>query len=101
MTQEIWYSLDIKEQLSNIHGEVERMIRARNNYKSGRSKEDHAKSYIEKISHLISMTCSDPKNIKREVELRDEEKEIDRWFAEEVDDNYILRYWEQYTRAIS
>ena len=34
-------------------------------------------------------------------ELVDEEMEIDRWLNEEVDDQYILRYWEQYTRAIS
>ena len=38
---------------------------------------------------------------KREQELVDEENELKRWMNKEVDDSYILRYWEQYTNAIS
>lgn len=101
MTKEVWFSLDIKEQLSNIHGEVVRLIRARNNFRSGKSSQDYTDSYIKKVRNLIELTCSDPKNIRRAQELVDEESEIDRWINEEVDDQYILRYWEQYTRAIS
>ena len=54
-----------------------------------------------KIHDLIAMTNSDPKNSKRADELLDEEKELKRWIDNEVDDRYILRYWEQYTNAIS
>ena len=101
MTYETWNKLDIKEQLSNIHGEVTRLVRARNNYRSGRSNEDYTDSYIKKIDNLIFMTCIDPKNFRRERELLEEEHEIKRWYDGEVDDDYILRYWKQYTDAIS
>ncbi len=101
MSKELWYSLGIKEQLSNIHGEIVRMVRARNNYLSGKTSEDRSGSYLAKIHDLITMTNSDPKNSKRAEELLDEEKELKRWIDNEVDDRYILRYWEQYTNAIS
>ncbi|MCR4657529.1 MAG: hypothetical protein K5770_15085 [Lachnospiraceae bacterium] len=101
MSKELWYSLEIKEQLSNIHGEVVRMIRSRNNYLNGRASRDSSGVYLNKIHDLISMTNSDPKNIKRQKELLDEENELKRWIDKEVDDQYILRYWEQYTNAIS
>ena len=101
MTSEKWNKLDIKEQLSNIDGEVRRLVRARNNYQKGISQEDHTKSYVDKIHQLILFTCDDPKNSKRKDELVDEENEINRWLLGEVDDNYILRYWAQYTDAIS
>lgn len=101
MNAETWNNLDIKEQLSNIDGEVKRLIRARNNYRSGKSKEDHTASYLDKIRNLIFMTSTDPKNFRRERELLEEENEILRWYNGEVDDDYIMRYWKQYTDAIS
>ncbi len=101
MTSENWNKLGIKEQLSNVHGEVKRLVRARNNFASGVAKEDHTASYVNKIHELITLTCEDPKNIRREKELIEEENEIKRWIAGEVDDDYILRYWQQYTDAIS
>ena len=101
MTKETWYSLTLKEQLSNIHGEVKRLIRTRNNYQSGKSSQDHSAAYLKKIHDLIEITCEDPKNIRRRPELSAEERELLSWVNHEVDDDYILRYWEQYTRAIS
>ncbi|MBP3280392.1 MAG: hypothetical protein J6M44_15700 [Butyrivibrio sp.] len=101
MTSEDWNKLDIKEQLSNVHGEVKRLVRARNNYKRGVSKEDYTMSYMNKIHNLILLTCEDPKNKYREKELVEEENEIKRWLNGEEDDDYILRYWSQYTNAIS
>ena len=101
MTKELWYTLGIKEQLSNIHGEIVRLIRARNNYQTGRASQDHTEDYVKKIHNLIMMTDSDPKNTGRSRELLDEEGELRRWLDGEVDDQYILRYWEQYTNAIS
>ena len=101
MTQETWNTLDVKEQLSNIHGEVVRGIRARNNYKAGRAKEDTTAGYISKIHNLIEMTCEDPKNVRRKQELIDEENEIKLWYEGGVSDAYLIRYWEQYTNAIS
>ena len=101
MTSENWNKLDIKEQLSNVDGEVRRLVRARNNFKKGVAKEDHSMSYMDKIHELICLTCDDPKNVKRKDELLDEEGEIERWYKGEVDDSYILRYWARYTDAIS
>ena len=101
MDAERWYKYDIKEQMSNIHGEVVRLVRARNNYLSGKTSEDHTESYMDKIDRLINMTCEDPKNHGRERELISEENEIRRWLSGETDDRYILRYWEQYPNAIS
>lgn len=76
MTSENWNKLEIKEQLSNIHGEIKRLVRARNNYINGVAKEDYTDSYMKKIHELIAMTCSDPQNAKRTRELFDEENEI-------------------------
>ena len=101
MTKETWYSLTLKEQLSNIHGEVKRLIRARNNYLSGRSSQDYSETYLKKIHDLIEITCEDPKNIRRRPELAAEEDELSAWLNQEFEDDYILRYWEQYTKAIS
>ncbi len=101
MTSENWNKLDIKEQLSNVDGEVRRLVRARNNFKKGIAKEDHTLSYLRKIHELICLTCEDPKNIRRKAELVDEEQEINMWIRGEVGDDYILRYWRQYTDAIS
>ena len=101
MSKELWYSFGIKEQMSNIHGEVVRLIRARNNFKTGRSSQDHTTDYMKKIHDLIVITNEDPKNSGRSRELLDEEKELRRWLDGEVDDRYILSYWEQYTNAIS
>ncbi len=101
MTQEMWNKLDVKEQLSNIHGEVVRLIRAGNNFRDGKTGEDCTDRYISKIHDLIVMTCDDPKNARRKPELLDEEKEIVLWREGEVCDDYLLRYWEQYTNAIS
>ncbi len=101
MTSERWNKLDIKEQLSNVDGEVRRMVRARNNYRKGVAREDYTESYLNKIKELIRLTCLDPKNARRKDELLAEENEIGRWLNGEVDDDYILRYWAQYTDAIS
>lgn len=101
MTSENWNKLDIKEQLSNVDGEVRRMVRARNNYQKGIAKEDHTISYLNKIHELLDLTSVDPKNMNRKDELLDEEQEIHRWINGEVGDDYILRYWRQYTDAIS
>lgn len=101
MTSENWNKLDIKEQLSNVDGEVRRLVMARNNYKKGLSKEDHTGAHMDKIHKLIQLTCDDPKNTRRKDELLDEEGEIERWLNGEVDDSYILRYWARYTDAIS
>ena len=101
MTSDRWNKLDIKEQLSNVDGEVRRLVRARNNFTNGVAKEDHTESYINKINELIQLTCLDPKNARRKDELLAEENEIGRWLKGEVDDDYILRYWGQYTNAIS
>ena len=101
MTRELWSTFSTMEQLSNIHGEVVRLVRARKNYILGKTDKDYSGQYLEKIHRLIGLTLEDPKNARRDAELYDEEGEIKRYLNDEVDDNYILRYWEQFTKAIS
>lgn len=101
MTPEAWNKLDIREQMSNIHGEVVRLIRAGNNYKQGRSSEDYTGKYFDAIVRLIELTEKDPKNARRIPELESEKEEIRNWLEGGLTDDYILRYWDDYTRAIS
>ena len=68
---------------------------------NGKSSQDYSDIYLKKVHDLIDITCSDPQNTRRHPELFAEEDELLSWMNREVDDDYILRYWEQYTRAIS
>ncbi len=104
MTQKIWNRLSFFEQLSNVDGEVRRLVQVHENYKSGNCTEDYSTQYLEKIIKLIRMTMLDPKNtVKgyRFIELNDEIEEIKRYINDEVSDSYILSYWDEYTKAIS
>ena len=50
------------------------------------------------------MTMFDPKNVEkgyRYIELNDEVDELKRFINNEVTDEYILSYWDEYTKAIS
>lgn len=95
MTQETWSSLSIFEQLSNIHGEIKRYIRAKNKVSP------YADDYYNKVKSLIEMTTADPKNINRTKEILDEAGELARFRNGEVDADYILRYWSPYTDALT
>ena len=104
MTQESWNRLSLFEQLSNIDGEVKRLVEAHEAFVSGNSQTDHSDFYIEKIDRLIRMTVFDPKNSSkgyRELELMDELNEIKDYLAGKESADYIMRYWNQYTNAIS
>ena len=96
-----WNELSLFEQLSNVAGEVHRMIDTRNAYLHGGAKKDYSEFYFNKVKELVDRTIRDPKNQGREKELLDEIHEIERYRAGEEADTYILRYWDQYTRAIS
>lgn len=100
---EYWNELSLLEQLSNIDGEVNRLVRARERFLQGKTKSDKYESYIELITRLIKQTIEDPKNINKKIdrELWDELEEIHRYHRGEVDKAYILKYWDAYTRAIS
>ena len=101
MTQERWNSLSLFEQMSNIGGEVDRLIYSKKNYDSGTVDKNYVNSYFKKIADLIYYTISDPKNAKRGRELLDELYEVERYTMGEVDEQYISSYWNQYTEAIS
>ena len=50
------------------------------------------------------MTIFDPKNASkgyRLIELNDEVEEIRRYMKDEVDGEYVLRYWDAFSKAIS
>ena len=69
----------------------------------GKTKSDHYEEYIDLISRLIQQTIEDPKNKEKKIdqELWDELEEINRYHRGEVEADYILRYWDSYTMAIS
>ena len=98
-----WNELSLMEQLSNIDGEVNRLVRARDRFLAKKTKDDHYNEYISLITKLIQQTIDDPKNKDKHIEkeLWDELEEIKRYYNGEVDKDYILRYWDVYTRAIS
>ena len=104
MKQSTWNRFTYFEQLSNIDGEVVRLVENHENYIKGITDNDYADDYVRKIDKFIRMTAFDPKNQTkgyRVLELMDELGEISRYLKGEVDSDYILRYWNQYTKAIS
>lgn len=104
MTQKVWNRLSFFEQLSNIDGEVRRLVEAHDKYVNGINPVDYAPDYLITINRLLKMTMFDPKNyIKgyRFIELNDEINEINRYLNGEVTGDYILSYWDEYTKAIS
>lgn len=104
MTQKNWNRLSFFEQLSNVDGEVRRLVEAHNKYINGISSVDYSNQYLDKVKKLINMTMFDPKNVEkgyRYIELNDEVDELKRFINNEVTDEYILSYWDEYTKAIS
>ena len=76
MTDERWFSLTLLEQLSNISGDVKRLIDTREAYSAGREKEDYSGFYFDRIVEYVNKTLDDPKNKGREAELLDEVGEL-------------------------
>lgn len=104
MTQKTWNRLSFFEQMSNIDGEVNRLVQVHENYRNGTSERDYSEEYLIKIISLIKMTMFDPKNaVKgyRSIELFDEVEELKRYINNEVTSDYVQSYWDGYTKAIS
>ena len=104
MTQKIWNELSFFEQMSNIDGDVERLIRAHEKFLNGESDVDNSDFYLNKIISMVKMTLLDEKNLDkgyRAVELYDEIEEIRKYLNSEYPSDYIRRYWNSYTNAIS
>ncbi|MCR4762962.1 MAG: hypothetical protein K5696_05485 [Lachnospiraceae bacterium] len=98
---ERWYRLSLFEQMSNIDGEIKRFLDARDSFVSGASKEDFSDFYFNKVLELIDRTESDPKNSRRISELEDEKEQLMLLKQGKVSDEYITRYWNSYTIALS
>ncbi len=104
MKRETWDSLTFFEQMSNIDGDVDRLIRAHEKYINGETETDNGYFYLENIKKLVKMSLLSPANENkgyREIELFDEVDELRRYLEGECDDEYIRRYWHQFTDAIS
>ena len=99
MTQERWNRLTTFEQMSNIDGEVQRMVA----FITGGEmrKQEDIDRYFCRISDLVFRTISDPKNRERSPEILGELHEIERYLHGETDADYILRYWNVYTTALA
>jgi len=104
MTQQSWNNLTLFEQLSNIDGDVERLIRAHEKFISGKTSNDNTEFYLENIIKLIKMTILDDKNSVKgylAIELYDEVDEIREYIKGNRTADYIRRYWNEYTNALS
>lgn len=104
MSQELWNKLSLFEQLSNIDGDVQRLVRAHEKYINGESQNDNGYFYLNNIIKLVKMTILDEKFAQksyRAVELIDEIEELRKYLSGEYTSDYVLRYWNAYTRAIS
>ena len=104
MTQENWNNLTLFEQLSNIDGDVERLIRCHEKYLDGKSDTDNGWFYLENIKKMIKMILLDNKNINRGyigVELFDEADELKEYLNGNCSAEYIRSYWNAYTNALS
>ena len=104
MTQESWNKLSLFEQMSNIDGDVERLIRAHQKFLNGESPIDNGYFYLDKVNKLVRMTIHSPSVATRgyrAIELFDEIGELNQYLEGHCDDDYIRNYWNQYTKAIS
>jgi len=104
MNQQIWNAMPLFEQLSNIDGEVTRLVNTHERMIRGDAADDHSIDYIKNIMHLIELTFDDPKNSDKKVverELTDEVNEIIKYLNGEYPASYITKYWHQFTDAIS
>ncbi|MCR5595696.1 MAG: hypothetical protein K6G12_07605 [Lachnospiraceae bacterium] len=104
MNAMIWQTMSLFEQLSNIEGEVTRLIDDHERFVNGDIQNDHSMDYIKNILKLIELTFDDPKNREKKIaekELNDEVTEIIRYLNGDYEAQYIKDYWKQYTDAIS
>lgn len=104
MTQQSWNQLTLFEQLSNVDGDVERLIRAHEKFIHKETEKDNAFFYLDNIIRLIKMIVLDDKNKDRgylSIELFDEVDEIRRYLRGECTAEYIREYWNSYTNALA
>ncbi len=104
MNRNTWNSMSFFEQLSNIDGDVDRLIRAHEKYMNNEADKDNGYFYLEIIVKMIRITFFDPKNSEkayRAIELFDEVEELKRYLNGECNSEYIRSYWNEYTKAIS
>lgn len=99
MTKEEWFRYTIFEQMSNIGAEVGRFIDARKRFQNGESSEDYSEFYYNKAISFLNIIEQDPKNQRRINELEDCKKELEYLKVGVYSDEYIRRYYEQYTAA--
>ena len=101
MTKEGWFRYTLSEQMSNIGAEVRHFIEARRDYSSGKSAEDYSDFYYNKALSYIDIIEEDPKNARRREELEDCKMELKLLKEDILSENYVIKYWDQYTDACS
>lgn len=98
MTESEWNSLSTFSQLSNIAGDVKRCVDSRQNFLLGIAKKDYSSFYFDKVTKLVRLMVQKEENIPRQKEFFDELDEIRRFLNNETDGEYIMRYWNPYTK---
>ena len=95
MDRKTWEQLTFLEQMSNIDGDVNRLIRAHERYKMGESDIDNGYFYLENIKKLVRMILLAPGSENkgyRAIELFDEIDELRRYLEGEYDSDYVRSY---------
>lgn len=101
MTDDQWRRRPLMEKLSDIAGEVKRCTDCKLDFDQGISSEDYSEFYFNKASELIDRTFDNAADSYRKIEFTDELAELRRFLNGEVDQDYIMRYWNQFTEALS
>ena len=81
--------------LSDIAGDVKRCVDSHMNYINGISGKDYSDFWL----NAVERKCESEIDKRVLPEFMDEIKEIKRFLDDEVDADYILRYWKQYETA--
>lgn len=98
MTESEWNSLSTFSQLSNIAGDVKRCVDSRQNFLLGIAKKDYSNFYFDKVTKLVRLMVQKEENIPRQKEFFDELNELKRFLNNEIDGEYIMRYWNPFTK---
>ena len=81
--------------LSDIAGDVKRCVDSHLNYINGSSNKDYSGFWLS----CVEKQCKEEIPSEELPEFMDEIGEIKRFLNDEVDADYILRYWKQYEIA--
>ena len=95
-----WENMTLNEQLSEVAGDVKRAVDSKENFRNNKATRDYSFFYFNKAYDLVLKLQLGDKEYRRR-EFIDEIYELrDYLWENRHDAQYILRYWQQFERAI-